>query len=676
MEYYKDLKLDEFQKQAIQAINQHHNIIVAAPTGSGKTLIGEYAIEKALAEGRKVIYTSPIKALSNQKFRDFTSLYGNLIGIMTGDVTINPDAQVLIMTTEVLRNTIFENPKRLEDIHYVIFDEIHYMDDVERGTVWEESIIFAPLHIKFLALSATISNLEEFAQWMESIRYTKITLVREEHRPVPLHHYLVVDGEKILTSQEYLQNPIPKKRKKKRKKKPPPLPQINQKLVEYIASQNHLPCIFFMFSRAACEQMAKRTATQSYLNKSEQYQMGQLLQHSIQQLALSDEEIKYAKEILQLLQHGVAYHHAGLLPAIKELVERCFSSGLVKFLFATETFALGINMPARCVAFESLRKFNGIRETYIKARDYQQMAGRAGRRGIDNAGYIYSSISSYKDIPKHVKHVISGQAEQISSRFNLDYSTLLNLYHRLKENFFEAWEKSFANFRAKKQNKTPHWYNQMLQQVQGKLQVLHEMHYIHQNQIQEKGLFAMKISGYEIHISELYFRGILSQLDPVQLNILFSAVVYEGRADHFPYKYRFRLPSKIRKNATYILQVFAKNEHKYKISPTIKELDFSMSYATQLWSEGKELSYICQRTNQRAGDVVRNLRRIVQVLRQLEKALENEERHDPFLLDHTKEAISLLKRDMVDAEKQLKQGLQIPDETTIAAALRKAGLLK
>lgn len=676
-EYYKDLKLDKFQKEAIEAIHQGENVIVAAPTGSGKTLIAEYAIERCIAEGKKIIYTSPIKALSNQKFRDFSNLYGPLIGIMTGDVTINPDAQVMIMTTEVFRNTIFEDAKRLEHIYYVIFDEIHYMDNLERGTVWEESIIFAPEHIRFLALSATISNLREFSDWIEEVRKSRVKVVMENSRPVPLRHFLLLDGKEWMEKKDLdkYRKDFKKKSKNKKDKETVSFLDVHNALIERLATLKHTPCIYFLFSRAACEKMAHRAAMQNFFSPEEQKQMSTFIGETMKDLAFTDEEAEHTRSVIRLLMHGVCYHHAGLLPMLKELVERCFSSGLVKLLFATETFALGVNMPAKSVVFETLRKFNGIREVYIKARQYQQMAGRAGRRGIDDEGYIYSSVLSQKDMFKNVQQVVSGRAEPISSRFNLDYSTLLNLYKRLGDNFFEAWEKSFATFKTQHQGRKPHWYQNMLYQVETKFEVLKRTGYIENNIIQEKGEFALKIAGYEIHLTELYSHGVLSMMDPVQLNILFSAIVFEGRSDHFAAKQPSSLPAKVRKKAQHVLKVFFRTERGLGILSPIKELDFAMACATDLWSQGYSLGEIDERVPFSPGDIVRNLRRTVQVLKQFEKALEKEEQGDIYVLEKIKEAISLLKRDMVDAEAQLRRGLHNPDETAIAAALRKAGLI-
>ncbi|RME82044.1 MAG: DEAD/DEAH box helicase [Planctomycetota bacterium] len=681
--FYKGLALDGFQKEAIQAVSLGENVIVAAPTGSGKTLIAEYAIEKCIAEGKRIIYTSPIKALSNQKFRDFTQNYGDLIGIMTGDVTINSDAQVLIMTTEVFRNTIFENPERLEHMWYVIFDEIHYMDDLERGTVWEESIIFAPSHIRFLALSATIQNLNEFASWIEYIRESKVRVVLEETRPVPLRHYLYLEGEELIELEELEKNKkiFFKKKKKKRSKKKgdkekrTPFIQTQMSLIDKVMENRHLPAIYFMFSRAACERMADRMKEENLLSTEESKRMEQILQQNIQELAFTEEEIQHGKHIIQLLRKGVCFHHAGILPVLKELIERCFSTGLLKLLFATETFALGVNMPAKAVIFDSLRKFNGIREVYIKARDYQQMAGRAGRRGIDQEGYVYSILQPHRESYRHVKQVLTGKAEPVSSRFNLDYCTLLNLYHRLGDNFFEAWEKSFASFKTKQQKRKPYWYQNMIYQVEAKLEVLNRTKYIQDENLTEKGFFAMKISGYEIHISELYFHGLLSQLDPIQLNALFSAIVFEGRREIHGKRFQFSLSSKMRKKAKHVLGVFFRIERSLGILNPIKELDFGMSYATDLWSQGYSLTEIEDRVEFSPGDVIRNLRRTLQILRQLEKALEREEKGDFILLEKVKEGISLLKRDMVDAEAQLKRGLPSPDQSAIAAALKKAGFL-
>lgn len=451
---YKGYKLDPFQETAIAAIENKHTVIVAAPTGAGKTVIAEYAIEKYLQEGRRIIYTAPIKALSNQKYRDFTADYGEAIGIVTGDVSINPQAPVLIMTTEIFRNVIFDDPRRLQDVEYVIFDEIHFINDIQRGTVWEESIIFAPSSINFLCLSATIPNLEEFAEWMRTVRpQTTVEVVNETQRPVPLEHQLYLHGyglgdvkrlEKVVDSLS---------RRNKRPASPPRREEEMQDdatcreigdLIAHLTTAGQLPCLYFCFSRRACEEKALANKDRLFLTPAERQEILQLYDNLCERFSLTHD--RRAELVRELVGQGVAFHHAGLLPTLKEVIERLFTSGLLKLLFTTETFAVGVNMPACTVVFDSLEKFDGMDFRYLKTREYHQMAGRAGRRGIDPKGYVYARVDPRFCDPAEIKRILSGDVEPIESQFNLSYSSLLNLYHTYADLLFDVCEVSFSNF--------------------------------------------------------------------------------------------------------------------------------------------------------------------------------------------------------------------------------------
>ncbi|RME75075.1 MAG: DEAD/DEAH box helicase, partial [Planctomycetota bacterium] len=390
---YKDYKLDRFQREALQAVRAGDHVLVSAPTGCGKTLIAEYAIEQALERGERIIYTAPIKALSNQKFRDFGAMYGAKVGIMTGDVTINPGAQALIMTTEIFRNTIFDDPSRLADVRYVIHDEVHYLDDPDRGTVWEESIIFSPPEIRFIGLSATISNLDQLAGWIREIRPGRLRVVRENRRPVPLH-LQIWNGERAYDIAQLKGNHVPlprserkgrgrrgrrgtesdgadetralRRRRRRRRGEPAVVAQMRS-LIDHIVERKHLPAIVFVFSRAYVEKYARRCRRLDLLDEQERARIREHWRSLALEFELDETEPRTAA-LRDLLLRGIAYHHAGMLPTLKEVVERLFTSGLIKLLFATETFALGVNMPARAVAFETLKKFDGIKRDWMRSR--------------------------------------------------------------------------------------------------------------------------------------------------------------------------------------------------------------------------------------------------------------------------------------------------------------------
>lgn len=465
---YKDLVLDRFQEEAIAAINHDHSVIVTAPTGAGKTVIAEYAVEKCLQTNKRVIYTAPIKALSNQKYRDFQSEYGDKIGIVTGDVVLNPYAQVLLMTTEIFRNTIFDDIARLQDVSYVIFDEIHYINDIERGTVWEESIIFAPQHIKFVCLSATIPNIDSFAEWMQGVREIDIKVVEELERPVPLEHHLYFPGfgigklEHLNDLRRIAKQQTRKKKKPKKKheklsdqnsqvnsvdnKPTKPKDVIDTDLIPYLYEKQRLPCLYFCFSRKMCEGNAYYYASldkHGFLDKAKQEQILEKFDALCKQFDIVEEKV--ITDFRRLIACGIAYHHAGMLPTLKEVVERLFTSGLIRLLFTTETFAVGINMPACTVVFDSLEKFDGVSFRYLKTREYHQIAGRAGRRGIDSVGYVYAQVDPRDATSDDVSKTISNTIEPITSQFKLSYSSILNLYEKYGEDIYDVYTISLSN---------------------------------------------------------------------------------------------------------------------------------------------------------------------------------------------------------------------------------------
>lgn len=459
---YKGFELDSFQREAIEAINREHSVIVTAPTGAGKTVIAEYAVEKCLQTNKRVIYTAPIKALSNQKYRDFQSEYGDKIGIVTGDVVLNPYAQVLLMTTEIFRNTIFDNIDRLQDVSYVIFDEIHYINDIERGTVWEESIIFAPQHIKFVCLSATIPNINSFAEWMRDVRDINLDVVEELERPVPLEHHLYYTGFGIgkLEHLNKLRKITSRKRRRGRNKKQNDNNNANiakqhdiiyTELIPYLKEHRRLPCLYFCFSRKRCEANALYYATSGNHDLLDNVKQDQILEKFdalCKQFDIVEE--KAITDFRRLVACGIAYHHAGMLPTLKEVVERLFTSGLIQLLFTTETFAVGINMPACTVVFDSLEKFDGISFRYLKSGEYHQMAGRAGRRGIDKVGYVYAQIEPEYSMHGDVSRTTSKNIEPINSQFNLSYSSILNLYEKFGEDIYDVYTMTLSNHQNNK----------------------------------------------------------------------------------------------------------------------------------------------------------------------------------------------------------------------------------
>ena len=311
---FRGKTLYPFQRQAIASIDAGRSVIVAAPTGAGKTLVADYAIEHAFLEGRRIVYTAPIKALSNQKFRDFRMEHGEDVGIMTGDVTINPEAPLLIMTTEVFRNTIFESPERLDHVEFVVFDEVHYIDDEDRGTVWEESILYAPRHIRIVALSATVPNVGQLAGWMRKTRGYEVDVIEEHSRPVPLHHYIYVKqvGPMELKQLKGVLAQAPQRRRFRRSGYP-------SHPIEYVCREGWLPALYFAFSRRDCEILCDRESHRSLLTKEERREVLQLFDDLARRYEVEGQA--GTRRLRRFAAAGVAYHHAGRLPIFKEIVE-------------------------------------------------------------------------------------------------------------------------------------------------------------------------------------------------------------------------------------------------------------------------------------------------------------------------------------------------------------------
>ena len=452
---YKNFTLDDFQVEALNAVDQQNTVIVCAPTGSGKTLVAEYIIDKCIRENAEVIYTAPIKALSNQKYRDFKSAYGDKVGIITGDVVINPGAPCLIMTTEIFRNIIYDDPKRLTHVKYVIFDEIHFLEDPRRGTVWEESIMLAPSHIRFLCLSATIANVEELAAWMQSIRGHEVSIVLHTVRPVPLDSFVYIEGGNRAFQLNNLNSALSYANSIAARKKQLALSGATHEqmrsgtpIFEFLKAKDLIPTLCFSFSRKNCEKLAFYFKYMNLLTPEESAEASAIYDEHINKFNLQN--YLSSQNLRRLIEHGTAFHHAGMLPPQKDIVEVLFSKNLIKLLFATETFAVGINMPARTVVFDGLEKNDGVSFRYLKSHEFHQMSGRAGRRGIDPKGFVYALIDPKYYNYNEVKKTLTGKIEPLKSQFAFSYSSILNLYaERNKEEIIEVCHKSFGYFQMK-----------------------------------------------------------------------------------------------------------------------------------------------------------------------------------------------------------------------------------
>jgi len=467
-----DFELDEFQRTACEALERGSGVLVCAPTGAGKTVVGEFAVHLALTSGGgKCFYTTPIKALSNQKYHDLVRRYGpERVGLLTGDNSINGDAPVVVMTTEVLRNMLYAGSRALVGLSYVVMDEVHYLADRFRGGVWEEVIIHLPPSVALVSLSATVSNAEEFAEWLVEVR-GETEVVVDEHRPVPLWQHMLVGRRMFdlfqdrdaarahevtpellrytreLTRRAHLE---PRRGRRGGPRGWRAMVPSRFDVVERLDREGLLPAIVFIFSRAGCDAAVQQclAAGLRLTTPEEQAEIRRIAEDRLADLPPGDLSVLGYWEWLEGLERGLAAHHAGALPAFKEVVEELFVQGLIKVVFATETLALGINMPARCVVLERLVKFDGESHVDLTPGEYTQLTGRAGRRGIDVEGHAVVVWSPEVD-PRQVAGLASTRTYPLRSSFRPSYNMAVNLVASLgTQRGRRLLESSFAQFQA------------------------------------------------------------------------------------------------------------------------------------------------------------------------------------------------------------------------------------
>lgn len=452
--------LDPFQKESLKCLENNQSVLVSAHTSAGKTVVAEYAIAMSLQNKQRVIYTTPIKALSNQKYRELYEEFQD-VGLMTGDVTINPSASALVMTTEILRNMLYRGSEIMREVAWVVFDEIHYMRDKERGVVWEETIILLPDNVHYVFLSATIPNAKQFAEWIAHLHKQPCHVVYTDFRPTPLQHYIypaggdglfLVEDEKGEFREENFQKAMAVIREGgtdpgslKGRKGGTKGPSNCFKIVKMIMERNFQPVIIFSFSKKECEAYALQMSKLDFNSGQEKKLVEEVFNNAIDCLSDEDKTLPQVEHVLPLLKRGIGIHHSGLLPILKETIEILFSEGLIKALFATETFALGLNMPARTVVFTNARKFDGKDFRFITSGEYIQMSGRAGRRGIDDRGIVILIVDE-KMGPDVGKELLKGQADPLNSAFHLTYNMVLNLLRVEEVNPEIMLEKSFHQF--------------------------------------------------------------------------------------------------------------------------------------------------------------------------------------------------------------------------------------
>ncbi|MEN0067568.1 MAG: DEAD/DEAH box helicase [Myxococcota bacterium] len=558
---YRGFRLDAFQEAAITTLRDGGSVLVCAPTGTGKTIIADWMVDDALSKGKRVMYTAPIKALSNQKFRDYRALHGEeAVGLLTGDLVINRDAPCLVMTTEILRNMLLTGDP-LDDLVAVVLDEIHFLDDRERGTVWEEVLIYLPASVQIVGLSATLSNVEDFASWLEKVRGTPVRVIEEHKRAVPLefHHFSVDTG---LVDPNQYDRLYRKKRARgrsgrdrsgrdrdRRRGRRNPKNRKTGHMPVFHAMREHdlLPYLFFVFSRRDTEILARglSQALRRSLLTPDQIADSDLM------IAETEVELGHPIEddLRRMYRKGVAFHHAGLHVGLKALVEQLYEQRLIQVLYCTSTFALGINMPARSVVFDGLKKYDGRVVNPLTTRQFMQKAGRAGRRGMDEVGHVVLrlDLDDYEEAKPHLEQYRKGTPEPVRSSFNLSFNSIVNLIDQLdQERIRDILDRSFLAWHlerraaddarraevlqqestSRKEEKAARKLaqraerrrSQVWEEYQTKVTFLQNIGYLDENLGFNAGARVLKhVQIAEIFVTELFLEGLLEELQSADL---------------------------------------------------------------------------------------------------------------------------------------------------------------
>lgn len=593
--------LDEFQVQAIIALQQQMTTLVSAPTGTGKSLIADFLVDDSLKQDRRVVYTAPIKALVNQKYRDFRAAYGaQRTGIMTGDVTENPGAPLVVMTTEVLRNMLLRGGQPLvppkvaaeaaepgntiadstpADSAYdtvrpplradwIVFDEIHYINHPERGTVWEEAIMLLPPSLRLLGLSATVPNIDELAAWLENVKGEPVTAIVHDERAVPLRHYYFTHDGRTLTHRQAwehftggdlkgdtLDNDVlgtagltGGKARRRRHRRAESDPSRHLDIISYVSRERLFPCIYFAFSRRACEQMARDLARRrNFLRPHESEAVHAAVRQMLHDAGLHARDVPGLAAMQEMWYRGIGVHHAGLLPVVKHIVERLLERRILRVVYATETFAVGVNMPVRTVCFDDVIKFDGKHHRPLTQQEFLQMAGRAGRRGMDAEGTVLIRADADSMAETGWRDWEQATLEPIASRLALSYTTVLNLVERFSA---AAGCRTSAEDSESGHLLSPsveQWLNRSLyvaqserkdeavarlsEQFAGKVGELRRLGYLHPQQpsLTVRGVFCRNVWIKELLMTELAFDGTLGEISPAELAGLTAAVVWESR---------------------------------------------------------------------------------------------------------------------------------------------------
>ncbi|HUP69347.1 MAG TPA: DEAD/DEAH box helicase [Acidimicrobiales bacterium] len=663
---------DPFQLAAFEALDEGRSVLVAAPTGSGKTVVAEYAIAKAVDAGQKAFYTTPLKALSNQKFGDLARAYGpGRVGLLTGDNAINGNAPVVVMTTEVLRNMIYAGAEALEGLRYVVLDEVHYLQNPYRGAVWEEVIVHLPLEVDLVCLSATVSNAEEFAAWVQTVRGSTRAVI-EERRPVDLANLYMV-GDRSAQQAHLLPTfvdgrPNPEataldsrnlRRRDHRGRSPGGRLYTPRRaeVVEILSERSMLPAIYFIFSRAACDDAVRQCVQRGLrlTTAEERRRIRAIVQAKVEPLTDRDLAVLGYGAWLSGLEAGFAAHHAGLVPPFKEAVESCFSAALVKVVFATETLSLGINMPARSVAIEKLSKYNGESHEPLTPGEYTQLTGRAGRRGLDEQGFAVVLWSPFVPF-EQVAGLASTRTYALSSSFRPTYNMAANLVRRYApDSARHLLNLSFAQYRtdaevvrmetqleradkalaaagedATRERRARRDVDRLEHRIKGRaeslarqfdrvLRLLQVWGYVEAWSLTGAGERLVRIyHECDLLVAECVGAGLLDGLDPAELAGLASVFTFEQRkpgavpAPRFP-------SAEVRRRWLAIEEISQRliRAEEEAALPATRPPDPGFLAAAYAWAAEDELEEVLAGEEMSGGDFVRNVKQLIDLLRQL-----------------------------------------------------------
>lgn len=632
--------LDPFQQEALVGLIQSMSTLVSAPTGTGKTLIADFLVERTLEQGKRVVYTAPIKALVNQKYREFAAQFGaERVGILTGDVTIRRDAPVLVMTTEILRNMLLRRSDALGLVEWVVFDEIHYIDHAERGTVWEEAILLLPESVRILGLSATIPNARELADWLEHARCEPVALIESESRTVPLEHYYFNRACKAVSRDEWVDRYLlashpeddemdakggrldenrwhsPAKPGRERARIDDDSSHLD--VIDYIAQEKLFPCLYFTFSRRGAAAKAEELARRSrLLPERERERVRVTIKRILGEMGVDREEVPGLDQVERLWYRGIGLHHAGLVPVVRRVTELLLEGRALRVVYATETFAVGVNMPVRSVCFDSLRKFDGRAFRMLTPNEFFQMAGRAGRRGLDRRGVVIVLLPFSKAPKEPPPRWDETSLQPIESRFRLTYNTVINWALRMDDNRVRSLLAStFASFRAERPDEA---VEGMYSEFCRKRAVLERLGHIEDGRVTAKGRVLAELFVNELILAELIETSDLEAYDLPHLAGIAAAFAEEG--DEPPAFDTQRVVAA----PPWSTEVEMVAERLRRIGgPQVEEWAPPSSWRAEVvtrWCAGSDLAELGRTLGAEPGDVVALCRQSLDLLRQMAKA--------------------------------------------------------